>query len=313
MSDWEEDEIVDPESEEADEPEAEEPDPKLQAAVQAAVAAEREKIETAEKQKFEEYRKDYGRRFDQVHRDARALGMEIDKDGHILPAKQAPEKPKPAETAEAEILFDPYDSPEEATRKMRLLAHQEAQKLAAAEVGPLRAEVEALRKRQTASTLQFSQPLSRAESFLDDVAPWAKGDTLFQEHFQAAMATLPEEALLDEDAINMAAGVALAHTRSAYKQQGKPLPKTKVAPTPEEEAARKAALNRNGLSQSAPSRGGAPPEAATEEEQAVLAEWPASWGPMDVKGLRALERDSTGGAYRAHQKRHHDKQQRTGA
>lgn len=313
MADWQDDDEDFLESEETEETTEEEEKPddldaRVQTAVQAAVEAERTRIREELQQEFDQHKVRHGHRYDQTIRSLRAGGFDVDRDGNVFRVGNDTEKPKP-QSDEEEILIDPLDDPAAITAKIRKLSQQEAKRLAAEENKSIREELAALRKQQANSSIALSAPTQRAEAIINETAPWAKEDPIFQRHFQASLQQIPFATLENDEevqeAVEMAAGVSIAHARAEYRRLGKSLPQVKTETpketpkeTPQDEAARRAAANRASLQQTRSTNGPTPPEPASDAEKELLASFPASWGITNVHQLRALEKDPTGEAFR---------------
>lgn len=178
---------------EADEPEqVDDPLADYDDDTRALIEAEREKArdeaEAAAEAKINDFKGNYGRRYNATIQDLRAQGYDVADDGKVLvrdanraaasfkeqvvPLALGQQPPQ----AEEEITLDPYDTAEELTRKANILAKRESARAVEAATKPL---------------------MDRLDQLLGVVGTQARGPA--EQQARAELATLGLEALADEE------------------------------------------------------------------------------------------------------------------
>jgi hypothetical protein len=155
------------------------------------------RVQNQAKQQFDQFRGNYGRRFNQVVNDLQERGLTVDDKGRVAVVDPQKFRQHAVEFAlgggtqqqakqDEEITLDPYDTQEELTRKANLIAQRAAEKAreeALKEVGELRGVVQQLMGGGVAETVHAT---------LDEygAGEWTE-DPLFEQSFNQHLQTLP--------------------------------------------------------------------------------------------------------------------------
>jgi hypothetical protein len=263
------------------------------------------RVQARTKQEIDQFRGNYGRRFNAVRQDLEARGMTVDEQGRVAVVDPGKFRQHAVEFAlgggqqaqqqEEAITLDPYDTQEELTRKANLIAQRAADKArteAQKEVAELRGIVQQL----VGGGVQ-----EEAQAVLEEyqAAEWGE-DPLFSETFQAVYDGLPLAQQQDPLMVRRAALFALDDVK--LKRGGKPQKAaggTRATGTPLSTRRVAAGAARSGLGLIGASQDTGNRKAAEEkhwaERAAALTEMTGE--EVTPAQAKALAQDATGRSY----------------